>query len=49
MWKVFLYLRIRKAGMLARGTLAGAIMDRLVSNANKIELKGESMRQEKKK
>jgi len=30
-------------------TLADAIMDRLVSNANKIELKGESMRQRKKK
>jgi len=30
-------------------TLADAIMDRLVSNANKIELKGESMRQKKKK
>lgn len=30
-------------------TLADAIMDRLVANANKIELKGESMRQRKKK
>ena len=30
-------------------TLADAIMDRLVSNANRIELKGESMRQKKKK
>lgn len=30
-------------------TLADAIMDRLVSNANKIELKGDSMRQRKKK
>ncbi len=30
-------------------TLADAIMDRLVSNANKIELKGDSMRQKKKK
>lgn len=30
-------------------TLADAIMDRLVANANKIELKGESMRQIKKK
>ena len=29
-------------------TLADAIMDRLVANANKIELKGESMRQRKK-
>lgn len=30
-------------------TLADAIMDRLVANANKIELKGESMRQRRKK
>ena len=30
-------------------TLADAIMDRLVANANKIELHGESMRQKKKK
>lgn len=30
-------------------TLADAILDRLVSNANKIELKGESMRQKKRK
>ena len=30
-------------------TLADAIMNRLVANANKIELKGESMRQRKKK
>lgn len=30
-------------------TLADAIMDRLVSNANKIELRGDSMRQKKKK
>ena len=30
-------------------TLADAIMDRLISNANKIELKGESMRQKRKK
>ena len=30
-------------------TLADAIMDRLVANANKIELKGESMRHRKKK
>lgn len=30
-------------------TLADAIMDRLVANSNKIELKGESMRQRKKK
>ena len=30
-------------------TLADAIMDRLVANANKIELKGESMRKRKKK
>ena len=30
-------------------TLADAIMDRLIANANKIELKGESMRQRKKK
>ena len=30
-------------------TLADAIMDRLVANANKIELKGESMRQRKRK
>ena len=30
-------------------TLADAILDRLVSNANKIELKGESMRHKKKK
>ena len=30
-------------------TLADAIMDRLVSKANKIELRGESMRQKKKK
>lgn len=30
-------------------TLADAIMDRLVSNANKIELKGESLRQKRKK
>ena len=30
-------------------TLADAIMDRLVANANKIELKGESMRLRKKK
>ena len=30
-------------------TLADAIMDRLVANANKIELKGESMRQRKNK
>lgn len=30
-------------------TLADAIMDRLVSNANKIELKGDSLRQKKKK
>lgn len=30
-------------------TLADAIMDRLIANASKIELKGESMRQKKKK
>lgn len=30
-------------------TLADAILDRLVSNANKIESKGESMRQKKRK
>lgn len=30
-------------------TLADAIMDRLVSNANKIELKGDSIRQKKNK
>ena len=30
-------------------TLADAIMDRLISNANKIELKGESLRQKRKK
>ena len=40
-----------KNGMIIEGdpTLADAIMDRLVANANKIELKGESMRQRKKK
>lgn len=30
-------------------TLADIIMDRFVANSNKIELKGESMRQRKKK
>ena len=30
-------------------TLADAVMDRLVANANKMELKGECMRQRKKK
>lgn len=30
-------------------TLADAIMDRLIANANKIELRGESMRQKQKK
>jgi DNA replication protein DnaC len=30
-------------------TLADAIMDRLISNANKIELKGDSLRQKRKK
>lgn len=30
-------------------TLADAIMDRLIANANKIELRGESMRQKRKK
>jgi len=30
-------------------TLADAFLDRLVSNANKIELRGESMRYKKKK
>lgn len=30
-------------------TIADAIMDRLIANANKIELKGESMRQKRKK
>lgn len=34
---------------LAEPTLADAIMDRLVSNAIHIELKGESMRRKKKK
>lgn len=34
---------------IAEPTLADAIMDRLISKANEIELKGESMRQKRKK
>ena len=48
-----LYIRVRNEkkwyDYIGDATLADAIMDRLVANANKIELKGESMRQRRKK
>ena len=39
----------KRYGYIDYPTLTNAIIDRLISNANKIELNGESMRQKRKK